>query len=220
MAELILVRHAQASFGSADAGGYDRLSDLGRQQSELVGRCLHEAGWQPDRLVCGTLSRQRDTLDLMGFDGDVEVHAGLNEYDFHDLLQVRFEGDVPAEVMGDRKTHFRTLRDTVRDWQQGGLEGAAESWAAYTARVAAARTHATRPGAQKVLAVSSGGTIARTVADAISAPDEMMITLNLQMKNTSITRFVFTDRGAFYLNEFNATPHLMPAERADFLTYS
>ena len=220
MAELIVVRHAQASFGSTGAAGYDKLSPLGQEQSRMAGDALRAAGIVPDRLMTGTLSRQKETLDLMGFDGQPEEHAGFNEYDFHDLLHVRFNGQVPDDVVSDRRAHFRTLRDTLRLWQEGGIEGARESWPEYTARVEAARAHAVQPGAERVLVVSSGGTIGRLVTQAVQASDEMMITLNLQIKNTSVTRFIFNAKGRFFLNEFNATPHFNDAESARRLTYS
>lgn len=216
MAELVVVRHAQASFG---ANNYDQLSDLGHRQSELAGLALNDAGWVPDRLVTGTLTRQRETLQSMGFDAEPDTHAGFNEYDFHDLLSVRFDGDVPVPVQKDRKIHFRTLRETILEWQSGGLAGARESWSEFVERVAAGRDYATRPGAKKVLVISSGGPIGQLVADTVGAPPAQMMALNLQVKNTSMTRFIFTGR-AFFLHEFNSVPHLSPADRAEYLTYS
>ena len=173
----------------------------------------------PDRLVTGTLLRQKETLRSMGFDDAPEEHAGFNEYDFHDLLHVRFNGAVPDTVKGERKTHFRTLRDTILDWQEGGCEGACETWADFEARVLAARVFATDTTARRVLVISSGGVIGQLVATALNAPKAMMMEVNLQVKNSSMTRFVFSgDR--FFLNEFNATPHLAPKDRAGLLTYS
>jgi len=216
MAELVVVRHAQASFG---AQIYDKLSDLGHRQSALVGAVLHERGWVPDRVVIGSLTRHAETLASMGMTAEPQVHAGLNEYDFHDLLATRFAGQVPDLVQSDRRTHFRTLRDTLLDWQAGGLDGAKESWTDFTARVESARRFATREGAEKVLVISSGGPIGRLVAAALEAPDKYMIALNLQVKNTSMTKFIFTKR-AFYLHEFNTTPHLDHPDRRALLTYS
>ncbi|MDK3018257.1 histidine phosphatase family protein [Pseudodonghicola flavimaris] len=219
MAELIVVRHGQASFGAGDAGSYDRLSDLGRRQSEAAGAALRAAGWIPDRLICGTLDRQRETLAGMGFDGAVEEHPGWNEYDFHDLLAVRFGGDVPDPVRGDRKTHFRTLREVILDWQAGGLEGAAETYAGFAGRVAAARAHATDTTAERVLVVSSGGVIGQLVAASLDAPAKQMIALNLQVKNTSMSRFIFSGQ-RFFLHEFNTTPQFATPEGAELLSYS
>jgi broad specificity phosphatase PhoE len=214
MAELLVIRHAQASFGQDD---YDRLSDLGHEQSRLAGEVLARQGWVPDRLVTGTLLRQTETLRSMGFDAEPEQHSGLNEYDFADLLSARFAGDVPDMVRGDRKTHFRTLRETILDWQAGGLAGARESWAEFSARVADALRFATDTGARRVLVVSSGGPIGQMVARSLDAPDPMMMELNLQVKNTSMTRFIFS-RGRIMLHQFNATPHLDAVP--DKLSYS
>lgn len=216
MAELLIVRHGQASFGADD---YDNLSEVGHEQSRLAGEALREAGWEPDRLVTGTLRRQKDTLKSMGFDAAPEEHAGLNEYDFHNLLAVKFDGDVPDAVRGERKTHFRTLRETILEWQGGGLHGAKESWRDFETRVENARQFATDTDARRVLVVSSGGPIGQLVARALGAPDAQMMELNLQVKNTSMTRFVFSGP-RFFLHEFNATPHLAPIDRAQLLTYS
>ena len=216
MAELLVVRHAQASFGTDN---YDVLSDLGHKQSELAGDALREAGWIPDKTITGSLVRQLETLESMGFGKPDEVHEGLNEYDAHDLLAQRFGGEVPQKIRKDRKTHYRTLRDTILEWQAGGFPGARESWAEFAARVEAARVLATDTEARRVLVVSSGGPIGQLVATTLEAPTAQMMTLNLQMKNTSKTRFFFNAK-TFILNEFNTTPHFAAADRAEYLTFS
>lgn len=218
MAELLVIRHGQASFGSDN---YDQLSDLGHRQSQAAGLALRAAGWVPDRLITGTLTRQIETLSSMGFDATPEQHHGFNEYDFHDLLAVRFGGNVPEDVRSDRKTHFRTLRETILEWQAGGIDGARESWSDYTGRVADAIRFACDSDAQRVLVISSGGTIGQITAAALGAPPAQMMELNLQVKNTSMTKFIFSKRtGAFFLHEFNAAPHMMTAEGAALMSYS
>jgi len=216
MAELIVVRHGQASFG---ADNYDQLSENGYRQSEMAGAALRAVGWVPDRLVTGTLTRQQETLRAMGFDEAPQIHAGFNEYDFYDLLAVRYGGKMPDQVRHDRKTHFRALHETLREWQGGGLDGASESWVDFRTRVAAAREFATRPDARRVLVISSGGTIGQLVASSLFAPTEQMIELNLQIKNTSMTRFMFSGN-RFTLQEFNATPHFASLEQVKMMTYS
>ena len=216
MAELLVVRHGQASFG---ADNYDKLSDLGHRQSKLAGEALRDAGWIPDRTITGSLVRQKETLASMGFSDGAEEHAGLNEYDFHDILNARFNGEVPHDVRKDRKTHYQTLRDTIWQWQKGEITGSAESWIDFKTRVEAARKFATDTDARRVLVVSSGGAIGQLVNAALGAPEPMMMTLNLQAKNTGMTKFIF-NRSVFYLHEFNATPQFATADKADLLTYS
>ncbi len=218
LAELLIIRHGQASFGSDN---YDQLSDLGHRQSRAAGAALRAAGWVPDRLMTGTLTRQIETLSSMGFDAAPEQHAGFNEYDFHNLLDVRFGGDVPDPVKADRKIHFRTLRETILEWQGGGLAGARESWADFSGRVADAIRVACDTDAKRVLVISSGGTIGQITASALGAPPAQMMELNLQVKNTSMTKFIFSKRtGAFFLHEFNATPHMMAEQDAKLMSYS
>ncbi len=216
MAELLIVRHAQASFG---ADNYDKLSELGYQQSAHLGDWLRSTGWMPDRVISGTLVRHAETLSYMGISASPESHAGLNEYDFKDLLNARFGRDVPQPVQGDRKTHFRTLRETILQWQQGGLPNASESWADFENRVADALRFATDTDARRVLVMTSGGVIGQITASVLGALKPQMMELNLQLRNTSQTRFLFSSRG-IGLTEFNAIAHLHPVTQAKMITYS
>jgi broad specificity phosphatase PhoE len=216
MAELLVIRHGQASFGADD---YDVLSDLGRAQSRAAGEWLRAMGWAPDRVITGTLNRHIDTATEMGFDQPREEHEGLNEYDFGDLLNARFNGDIPEIVKGDRKAHFRTLRETVFAWQKDGIENPAETWATFADRIEAARAFAVDTDAKRVLVISSGGVIGQMTARSLHAPDAHMMNLNLQIKNTAMTRFMFSG-SLFSLNEFNATPHYATPEGAKLMSYS
>lgn len=212
----MVIRHGQASFGADD---YDTLSDLGHRQSAMAGAALRAAGWVPDRVMSGSLKRQQETLRSMGLTQAPEVHAGFNEYDFNDLLATHFGGKVPDMVRHDRKTHFRTLREVIFEWQDGGLHRARESWAEFAARVAAARDFACSSDAKRVLVVSSGGPIGQLTAHALQTPARQMVALNLQVKNTSFTRFFFS-KSTFTLHEFNATPHFADKASAIHMSYS
>ncbi|MCX7567442.1 histidine phosphatase family protein [Sulfitobacter sp. F26169L] len=216
MAELLVIRHGQASFGAAD---YDVLSELGRAQSRAAGDWLRLMGWEPDRVVTGTLNRQIDTAAEMGFASAREEHAGLNEYDFGDLLTARFKGDIPEMVKGDRKTHFRTLRETVFAWQKDEIENPYETWGDFAARIEAARAFAVDTDAKRVLVVSSGGVIGQLAAVSLQAPVQHMMHLNLQIKNAAMTRFIFSGN-LFSLSEFNATPHFATPDGAKLMSYS
>ncbi|MFQ1699987.1 histidine phosphatase family protein [Loktanella agnita] len=216
MPELLIVRHGQASFG---AENYDALSDLGHRQSVLAGESLRATGWQPDRIITGTLDRQIDTAKAMGFALAPEQHPGLNEYDFQDLLRAQGQADSFQDPRDDRKAHFRRLRDTVHAWMRDEIAGTAETWASFAARVEDARSFAISGDAKRVLVVSSGGVIGQMVATTLGGQVETMMTLNLQIKNTALTRFVYSARG-FYLHEFNSAPHFATADGAPLISYS
>ncbi len=220
MVQIHVIRHAQASFGAAD---YDVLSALGHRQALALGRALAVQGVRPDRLVIGAQRRHRETMQGivagLGLEtAEFEQHPGLNEFDFKGLLDARQRGRPPvAGLHSDRGTHFRTLRDTVLEWQRDEIADPPETWAAFAARVEAARQVLGASG-EVVLAVSSGGAIGQMVAAALNAPAAEQIKLQLQMKNCAVTRFVATPR-QFYLHGFNETPHVTAAT-AELLTYS
>ena len=56
MANLLIIRHGQASFG---AENYDRLSPLGQRQADLTGEFLRHMGTRFSAAYSGDLSRQR-----------------------------------------------------------------------------------------------------------------------------------------------------------------
>src|SRR6267142_1114765 len=60
LGQIYLVRHGQASFGAED---YDELSDLGAQQSRLLGGWLARLGQPLTCVVTGSLKRHRQTAD-------------------------------------------------------------------------------------------------------------------------------------------------------------
>ena len=149
-----------------------------------------------------------------------QIHAGLNEFDFTNLLDAKYAGqDAPENMHTERKSHFRTLRDTVLEWEQGGIPGAAESWADFTARVEDARQSIMNPDHGQVIAVSSGGAIARMIAMLLDCGPGQQIKLQLQMKNCAVNRFVYSARST-YLHGFNETPHINAANEERLLTYS
>ena len=85
MSELILIRHAQASFGEEN---YDKLSNLGHKQARLLGGFFKDLKINPDKVVIGTQVRHLQTLEGFGLTCKIEKHSGWNEYDFKDLLMI------------------------------------------------------------------------------------------------------------------------------------
>lgn len=218
---LHLVRHAQASFGAAD---YDNLSDLGHRQSAALGVAMRRQGVLPVKVFIGAMKRHRQTWEGMSktleFDAEPEILPGLNEFDFSGLLNARFAGGVAPDGMhDDRRSHFRTLRDTVLMWQRGEIDAPPERFTDFAARVRDARMTIAKSGAKTALAVSSGGAIGQTVAEITGGPADQMIALQLQVKNCAVARFVISANGT-WLNGFNETPHIDATNETEMLTYS
>src|SRR5690242_12482312 len=85
MGQLFLVRHGQASFGSAN---YDQLSELGTMQSRVLGEWFARCGQHFDRVVTGALQRHRQTADACMAalpSAEWQADPGFNEYDHHEI---------------------------------------------------------------------------------------------------------------------------------------
>ena len=79
MASIYLVRHGQASFGTDN---YDRLSELGCRQAEVLGQYFENRGLRFDAVYTGELERQRKTAELAaGSHAEHRIDARFNEID-------------------------------------------------------------------------------------------------------------------------------------------
>lgn len=219
MAELILVRHAQASFGAAD---YDKLSDLGWRQARWLGEYFAERGARFDHVVRGSLRRHAETLAGLGEGLGRTLHADedarLDEYDSHALLHAHTRGrGLPG---ADRREHFRALREAMYAWTDGTLAGAPhEPFADFRGRVLAALDAVRSGKGERVLVISSGGPISTILAEVLGMPARGVVDLNLQTRNTGITE-LRTGTRAIQCVSFNNIPHLDRPDRAGSMTYA
>jgi broad specificity phosphatase PhoE len=220
MAELVLVRHGQASFGADD---YDKLSELGWRQSRWLGEHFAERGAAFDRIVRGSLRRHAETLAGIGEGMGKPLDAGedprLNEYDSHALLSAHLKGK-PLPESGDRREHFRVLREAMYAWTDGKLAGAPhEPFSEFRGRVLAALGELRSGAAKRVLVVSSGGPISTILAEVLGMPQRGVVDLNLQTRNTGISELQ-TGARRIHCVSFNNVPHLDRPDRRGALTYS
>ncbi|HRQ64463.1 MAG TPA: histidine phosphatase family protein [Xanthomonadaceae bacterium] len=231
MGELLLVRHGQASAGSAD---YDQLSLLGRRQAERLGRWLLAQRRPLAGVVRGDLVRHRDTLHgivaVFQEDGcplpDVRVDPDLNEFDFKSLLTAelgrRGDGQRMEQLLAlPQRELFLLLRGTLLAWTRGELDHAVgERWQDFRDRVhaAAARLAEDARGAGPQLVVSSGGVMSLIAQKALDLPDARAIDLNFTIRNSALSEFVAGPDGLM-LRSWNALPHLADPDHAGMHTY-
>lgn len=220
MAELVLVRHAQACFGEDD---YDRLSELGWRQARWLGEHFAERGLAFDRMVRGTLRRHEETLaaicQAMAIDPACETRAGLNEYESAALLRAHTGSDALPRG-GERREHFRVLREALYSWTEGTLRVAPQDdFASFRSRVLAALAAVRASGARRVLVVTSGGPISTILAEVLGMPARGVVDLNLRTRNTGISELHFNER-SMHCVSFNAVPHLEKPGRPEAITYS
>ena len=232
MADLVLVRHGQASFGAAV---YDKLSPLGERQSSLLGAWLKQCGVVPDVVASGSMIRQVDTASLcIAQSGgppqaDWLVLDGLGEYD-HDTIVARFRPDWadPAVMRADlaeldhpRRAFHAMYEQAVARWT-GGADDAdyAESWPAFRARVLGGLRRLIALEAKTVFAFTSGGPITAVLQHVLGLPNPRAFDLNWPLVNAGVTRLRFSAAtGAVTLATYNSHPHLDQAGDPGLLTF-
>ncbi|ESQ73616.1 histidine phosphatase family protein [Asticcacaulis sp. AC402] len=227
MTTLLIVRHAQASFGAAD---YDCLSTLGERQASLLGDWLKETGFMPEVVATGALKRHAQTargaLAAMPLERDLLEMPGFSEFDNREVME-RAEPGVLSRL--------QTLRakgsPIGRDFEAAFLAGAErwisgrhdqdyeQSWTQFRARVldALKALIAAHPG-KTVLLVTSGGPIICMFQALTGAPDSKAFEAGLSLLNCGMTRLQVREK-RLRLSSFNAAPHLELQNDKDILTY-
>ncbi|MFW5642210.1 MAG: histidine phosphatase family protein [Roseicyclus sp.] len=210
MGELVLIRHGQANSAANDEAGYDRLTDLGRQQARWLGDWLRTHDAPFDRVLMGSLRRHRETAEEMGDMGAApETDARLNELDYFNLSRAHAAHTGAAAPHGPEAfvTH---IRDVMEAWFRAEIQGD-ESFASFESRVSDVLATAALPG-RRVLCVTSGGVIGMIARHVLDLDPGRMAHLLVPIRNTSIHRIAVLGQGNI-LAGFNATPHLDAPER-------
>jgi broad specificity phosphatase PhoE len=222
MGTLTLVRHGQASFGSAD---YDRLSELGARQCGQLGRYWAARERRFGAVLRGSLRRHEQSLDALaeahGALPPASVWPALDEYDSQAVLRAVHPGPLLAPSNADEyRSHFRLLREGLSRWIAGEVQPSGmPSWVDWCAGIAAVLAHVQRACEGNVLLVSSGGPIATAVTQVLGAPGTAMVELNLRLRNSAVSEFAFNPK-RMTLHSFNHLPHLDGAEFTGWLTYT
>ena len=228
MAEIILLRHGQASFGEAN---YDQLSSVGFQQSRWVGEHFHSLGKHFDHVARGTLLRHQQTADSM-LEGmhlaeqpvaDVSVLPGLDEFSFSTIvspLHKRYPQQW-VDTGQPQYDYYKNMLFAMQLWMDDRLDAdiECESWQDFRHRVMSAFRLIVDNGHQKQLVVTSGGPIAIILADIMGLDEHRLRSKLLQIKNSSYSRILY-NRRQFTLDSFNEIPHLLTPERQHAITFA
>lgn len=218
MSVLLLVRHGQASWGSAD---YDRLSEVGHEQGRVLGAALAGRGLQPDLLVRGSLRRHRETVEAAvegsGWSAPVVEDAGWDEFDHMATVSGGIDfPELEGESYDDRVVRFEA---TIDRWASGDHDDEYhESFPAFRARVEEAlrRTLGRLGPSESAVVFTSGGPVSWVTAALVGGGVPVWPALSKVVVNTSVTKVLVGRRGTTLLT-FNDHGHLEATP--DLLTY-
>ena len=235
MSTLYLIRHGQASFGTAN---YDQLSATGREQARHLGHYfagLRDGGGERiDRIYSGSLQRQRETADLIA--GALQpaalpitIDPAFDEYDSDVILQTFARSLTPEQLSEagwpqlktDRRKFQLFLERAARAWVEAQIEADDMTpWRSFHGRTTVALENIMRSeGRSKTLLIStSGGVIGTVVAHVLGLSNHTGIELNWAIHNASITRLIYS-ADKVSLSMFNALPHLDREGLRQMITY-
>ncbi len=230
MSLLYIVRHGQASFFSDD---YDRLSDKGIEQSQLLGEYWQENGVEIDEVFSGTFRRQMQTAKGCGETfasrgknwPQTQILEGLNEYsademmdklkqelvEKHDRVWKLYDQYEAASEERERYRAFHRLLETVMEYYIAGEyeSNGFETWRQFHDRVNDAYRFIrnVKGRGRKIAVFTSGGPIGVSIQTCLQAPEREAAQLNWRFYNASVTQFTFSEK-RISLDHFNSIPHL------------
>lgn len=229
MSLLWMIRHGQVA--SVVTGDYDRLSDLGREQSRRLGEYWLGQGLTFHHVYVGPCRRHRQTHDVVAAVyhehglcwPDPVVLPELDEYQAEPLLRravplLRERDPRVAELVttitrgedGALRSFELLLRRVTRGWVNGEFDlPDVESWSAFRTRIhrAVDKMTAVQGRGRRVVAFTSAGAVAAAVGLALGVSDSNTLELMWVISNAAVTEFLFTS-GRFSLSRFNCLAHL------------
>lgn len=212
MSSLLLLRHGQAAFGADD---YDSLSSLGQRQAQATGVFFAERGLEFDAVHVGPRRRHRHTAQAAANGAGLLSVPALDEFAEGDVLLAAARREVLAQGEPwpeDRAAQLRHYGTQLRHWSTGTATVAGATPLAEFSATVGDWLDSLRQGprGQRLLAVTSAGTIAMLACRALGLPDNRVHDLLLALDNASLSEIIFDTR-RLSLRVFNSTAHLPAA---------
>ena len=229
-----MIRHGQASFGEDN---YDRLSDLGFEQANILGDYFAKQGLTFDAFYSGSMVRQVDTartvmsrLPEYREAADPIILTAFNEFDASSIITSQIP-DMTKEdpsiseafdkIYTNRRSLQMVLERAVMRWISGRYDiPGVDTWQSFQKRIREGVVKIMRENGSKkrVALFTSGGAKSAVVQMALGLSDKKTIQLAWQILNASLSTFKFS-RDHLSLTSFNSIAHLRQFNNPDLLTY-
>ena len=205
MATIYLIRHGQASFGADD---YDKLSELGCRQAQVLGEYLRDCSITFDAVYSGDLLRQRESAQLAvaSQQGEVPHHIDprFNEIRNDEQLEyllpeaVKMHPEIRALVergLSSSKDYQKVIDAVFNYWVSPQCdEPGIQSWDDYSAGARQALLDVMRNegGGKTVGIFTSGGTIATIVAQVLGLTGAQTYQFYEPIFNCSVSQLFYS----------------------------
>jgi broad specificity phosphatase PhoE len=215
MASIYVIRHGQASFGAAN---YDKLSDLGCRQAEVLGHYLRDCNIHFDAVYSGDLQRQRKTAELaiasqpesVQHHIDPRFNEVRNDEQLEVLVPQLLKTDAAIKALMDRglsssKDYQKVIEAVFNYWVSPACKTPGiQSWDDYSSDVRAALAAVIQAqGSGKTVGIfTSGGTIATIVSQVLGLGGDNAYAFYEPVINCSVTR-LFYNASKVSLSYFN-----------------
>jgi broad specificity phosphatase PhoE len=233
MGQILLVRHGQASFGSAN---YDQLSELGYEQARLLGQWYANSHQPFHKVVTGGMARHRQTADTclaelpkpLLADTEWITDEDFAEFDHQEVLlrhcpeyadAAAFKALLAAHVEPARALEH-LFRAAMQRWMSGWHDSDyTETWPDFRRRcVGALERLDTEDRGQTTIVFTSGGVIATLMQHLLGLQDYQVMELNWTLANCAVTKLLQRP-GQFTLSYLNNYAHLEWLGQQGSVTY-
>jgi len=234
MGQVLLVRHAQASFGAED---YDQLSATGREQARLLGEWLARGRRGFDAAVTGTLRRHHETARIclsqvpvaLRPAGDPCADPGFDEYDSDEVVLCHRPEFADSAALrrhvqasdNPRRTFQGLFAAAMTRWMCGRFDAEyREPWQAFGARCVAALQRITGDAtpSRRVVVFTSGGPIAAICQHLLGLDPKRTLDVNTVLVNCATTGLLYQPERVS-LSHLNSYAHLEQAGDPKMVTY-
>ena len=241
MAQLILVRHGQASFGSQH---YDQLSERGYLQAQLLGQWWQQCQRPPARIVTGSMQRHHQTAEHCCAAWSGSAHAAhlasewqtdsdWNEFNHHEILVRHLPAlEDPAETRAilaepngmQRFQHIFSA--AMHRWITAPEQNDySESWPAFRQRVQQAlsrQLHQMQLDGQDAVVFTSAGVVTTVAQILLEFPATHFTRLSWSMLNTGVTCLQLVPacgEPAAVITQLNQVSHLELQRQPELITF-
>lgn len=207
MASIYVIRHGQASFGAAN---YDKLSDKGCRQAEVLGHYLRDCNIHFDAVYSGDLQRQRKTTELaiasqpdsVPHQIDPRFNEVRNDEQVEALVPRILETNSTLRALMDKglsesKDYQKVIEAVFNHWVSPECDASGiQSWEEYSTGVSDALAEVIQAqGSGKTVGIfASGGTIATIVAHVLGLSGAHAYAFYEPVINCSVTRLFYSPK--------------------------